>query len=37
MSFNIAYLIVTGLLLLLALLYFSPYDLNVEEEAEENE
>lgn len=36
MSFNIAYLVVTCLLLLVALLYFSPYELNVEDEAEED-
>jgi hypothetical protein len=32
MSFNIAYLIVTGLVLLLAVLYVSPYELMVDEE-----
>ena len=32
MSFNIAYLIVTGLVLLLAILYVSPYELMVDEE-----
>jgi len=32
MSFNIAYLIITGLVLLLAILYVSPYELMVDEE-----
>lgn len=35
MSFNIAYLIVTGLLLLVAILWVGPYDLKVEEEDDE--
>lgn len=35
MSFNIAYLIVTGLVLLLAILYVSPYELMVDEEEDE--
>ena len=35
MSFNTAYLIVTGLVLLLAILYVSPYELKVDEEEEE--
>jgi hypothetical protein len=35
MSFNIAYLIITGLVLLLAILYVSPYELMVDEEEDE--
>ena len=34
MSFNIAYFIVTCLLLLLLILYVSPYELKVDEEEE---
>lgn len=34
MSFNIAYFIVTCLLLLLFVLYVSPYELKVDEEEE---
>ncbi len=35
MNFEIAYLVVVGLLLLLGMFYFSPYELKVDEDEDD--